>query len=80
MANLLLVLLVVLKVMFHETIRNEDSQHNTAFQHCCDTVWNSYNIVSTLQCCVALRSSLRIVSRNITFMGLGFSNQMVYCD
>ena len=36
------------KVMLYETIRD-----NTAFQHCCDIVSNGYNIVPTLQRCVA---------------------------
>ena len=44
-----------LKVMLHETIRNNDCQHNTALQHCCDIVSSSYNIVPTLQRFVALK-------------------------
>ena len=42
------------KVMLHETIRNDDFLRNTALQHCCDIVSNDYNIVPTLQRCVAL--------------------------
>ena len=37
----------VLKVMLHETI--------LAWQRCCDIVSNDYNIVPTLQLCVALK-------------------------
>ena len=29
-----------LKVMFHETIRNDDFYRNTAWKHCCDDVSN----------------------------------------
>ena len=43
-----------LKVMLHETIRNDDFEHNTTSQHCCDIVSNCYNIVPALQRCVAL--------------------------
>ena len=39
--------------MLHETIRNDDFQPNTALQHCCDVVSNSYNVFPTLQRCVA---------------------------
>ena len=38
-----------LKVMLHETIRNDDFLRNTVLPHCCDIVSDSYNIVSTLQ-------------------------------
>ena len=42
----------MLKVMLHQTIRNEDFQRSTALQHFCDIVSNGYNIVPTLmQCC-----------------------------
>ena len=44
-----------IKVTFHETIRNDDFQRNTVLQHCCDIVSNGYNIVPTLQLCVALK-------------------------
>ena len=46
-----------LKVMLHETIRNDDFYHNnTAMQHCYDIVSNGYNLVQTLQRrCVALK-------------------------
>ena len=44
-----------LKEMLHETIRNDDFWRSTALQHCCDIVSNSYNIVPTLQHCVALK-------------------------
>ena len=40
---------------FNKTIRNNDFQRNTALQHCFDIVWNIYNIVPTLQRCVALK-------------------------
>ena len=46
---------VLLKVMLHETIRNDDFQRNTALQHCCNIVSNGYNIVPTLQRSVALK-------------------------
>ena len=49
------ILLYNLKVMLHETIRNDDFQRNTALQHCCDIVSNGYNIVTALQRCVALK-------------------------
>ena len=39
--------------MLHETFRNDDFKRNTALQHCCDIVLNGYNIVPTLQRCVA---------------------------
>ena len=42
-------------MMLYETIRNDDFQRNTALQHCCDIVSNRYNIVPTLQRCVALK-------------------------
>ena len=49
-------LFLPLKVMLHETIRNDDFYRNTAFQHCCDVVSNGYNLVQTLQRrCVALK-------------------------
>ena len=44
---------LALKVMLHETIRNDDFYRNTALQHCCHIVWNGYNIVPTLLRCVA---------------------------
>ena len=44
-----------LKVMLREMICNDDFQRNTTLQHCCDIVSNSYNIVPTLQRCVALK-------------------------
>ena len=44
-----------IKETFHETIRNDDFQRNTVSQHCCDIVSNGYNIVPTLQLCVALK-------------------------
>ena len=43
-----------LKVILHETIRNDDFKRNTALQHCCDIVLNGCNIVPTLEPCVAL--------------------------
>ena len=46
---------VCIKMMLHETIRNDDLELNTALQHCCDIVSNGYNIVPTLQRCVALK-------------------------
>ena len=48
-------MVAVVKVMLHETIRNDDFQRNTALQLCCDIVSNSYNIVPTFQGCVALK-------------------------
>ena len=44
-----------LKMMLHETIRNDDFQINKALQHCCDIVSNSYNIVPKWQRCFALK-------------------------
>ena len=44
-----------LKLMLHETIRNDDFQRNTALQHCCNIVSNGDNIVPTLQRCVTQR-------------------------
>ena len=44
-----------LKVMLNETIHNDYFEPNVALQHCCDRVSNSYNIVPTLQRCVALK-------------------------
>ena len=41
--------------MLQETIRNDDFSSNTALQHYCDIVPNSYNIVPTLQRCVSLK-------------------------
>ena len=41
--------------MLHETIRNDDFQRNTALQHCCDILSDSYYIVPTLQSCLALK-------------------------
>ena len=38
-----------IKVMLHETIRNDDFQRNTALQHCCDIVSNDNNIVPRLR-------------------------------
>ena len=43
------------KVMLHQTIRNEDFWRNTVLQHCCDIVSNSYHIVPTLQRCIAVK-------------------------
>jgi len=43
------------KVMLHETIRNDDVLCNTALEHCCDIVSNSYNTVLTVQRYVALK-------------------------
>ena len=43
--------------MLHETIRNDDFQPNTALQHCCDIVSNSYNVVPGIAtlCCAKNR-------------------------
>ena len=41
--------------MSHGTIRNDDFYRNRVLQHCYDIVWNIYNIVPTLQCCVGLK-------------------------
>ena len=43
-----------IKVMFHETIGNDDFQRNTVLQPCCNIVSNGYNIVPSLQLCVVL--------------------------
>ena len=51
----LLAVTLALKVMLHEPIRNDDFLRNPVLQHCCDIVSNSYNIVPTLQHCVALK-------------------------
>ena len=48
-----------IKVMLHATICNDDFQHNTALQHCCDIVLNSYNIVPTFQRCTVKHHTLR---------------------
>ena len=45
----------MLKVMLHETIRNNDLKRITALQHCCYIVSNSCNIVPTFETCVALK-------------------------
>ena len=55
----------VIKVMWHETIGNDDFQHNTALQQ-----WHCFE---WLQHCIAVlcwKSSLRIVPCNITFRDL----------
>ena len=39
--------------MLHETIPNDDFWRNAAQQHRSKIDWNSYNIVPTLQRCVA---------------------------
>ena len=44
-----------IKVMLHETIRNDDFQRNTALEHCWDNESNGCNVVPTLQRCVALK-------------------------
>ena len=49
------ILVFTVKVMLHETILNHDFLRNTALQHCCKIVSSSYNIVLTLQSCVALK-------------------------
>ena len=45
----------LIKVMLHETIRNDDFQRNTVLPHCCDIVLNGDNIVLALQFCAALK-------------------------
>ena len=52
--------------MLHETIRNDDFQPNTALQHCCDIVSNSYNVVPALQRCVVLKINRRFESSPVT--------------
>ena len=42
-------------VMLHETIGNDEFQRNTGLQRCFDIVSNCYNIVPTMQRCVALK-------------------------
>ena len=46
---------LALKVMLHETIRDDDFYSKTALQHCCDIVLNGYSFVPALQRCVALK-------------------------
>ena len=41
--------------MLHETIRNNDFLRNTALQHFCNILSNSYKIVPALHSCVALK-------------------------
>ena len=47
--------LLGLKVMLHETILKNHFKRSKGLQHFCDIVLNSYNIVQTLQRCVALK-------------------------
>ena len=54
-ARFLLLVFPYLQVMLDKTICNDDFQGNTALQHCCDVVSNCYNIVPTMQRCVALK-------------------------
>ena len=63
----------LVKVMLHETIRNDDFQPKTALQHCCDIVLNVYNIVPALQHCVALKVDVCESSRVTSPLG-SFSN------
>ena len=41
--------------MLHEIIRSDEFQSNTALQHCCNIVSNSYGIVPTMQRCTVLK-------------------------
>ena len=58
-------LLHFVKVMLHETIRNDDFKRNTALQHCCDILSNGYNIVPTLQRCVQCAKNRRCESSHV---------------
>ena len=53
------------KLMLHETIRNEDFWRNTALQHCCDIVSDGYNIAPALQRCVALNFPVVVANRPV---------------
>ena len=53
------------KVMLHETIRNEDFWRNTALQHCCDIVSDGYKIAPALQRCVALNFPVVVANRPV---------------
>ena len=55
-----------LKVMLHGTIRNDDFKLNTALQYSNNVVTIRNHVTTMLQRCVAQKSSLRIVSCNIT--------------
>ena len=63
---------LLIKVTLHETIRNGDFYRNTALQHCCDIVSNSYSIVPTLQRCVALKIVVANRSRGTSPLNLLF--------
>ena len=67
----------MVKVMLHETIRNDDFWCNTALQHCWDIVSNGYNIVPTLQLCVALKIVVANRPGNITFTLLDFIHKLI---
>ena len=53
------------KLMLHETIRNEDFWRNTALQHCCEIVSDGYNIAPALQRCVALNFPVVVANRPV---------------
>ena len=61
--------------MLHEMIRNYDFWRNTALQHCCEIVSNSYNIVTLrcaknrrcLLCNITLRNAFRTERRRENF-------------
>ena len=42
-------------MMLQEKIRNDDFKRNTALQHCCDIVSNSYNTGPALLRCGGLK-------------------------
>ena len=44
---------LLIKVMLHGTIRNDDFYRKTALQHCCEIDSNGSNIVPILERCVA---------------------------
>ena len=72
-ARFLLLVFPYLQVMLDKTICNDDFQGNTALQHCCDVVSNCYNIVPTLQRCVALKivswaTAMRTASKSTDLM------------
>ena len=53
------------KLMLHETIRNEDFWRNNALQHCCEIVSDGYNIAPALQRCVALNFPVVVANRPV---------------
>ena len=60
-----------LKVMSHETTRNNDFQHNTALQHCYEIVWNRYSIFQNCNTVLRWKSLLWIIPCNMTLRAGG---------